>query len=256
MTNYLDTLTHRGWVKFDDVFSTQLVDEILDEYLTNEHHFVNIQKQKGIAHLVENATHHSFVICRKMLTLLENPILGKFLTEYFNGAYILNTMGVSRITKVNKTYTQNIHRDIRSFSGSNKLWLNAIILLSDSTEENGATWMLEGSQNSPNTPEEKEFFDNAIRATGKKGDVIFFDGNMWHAAGKNLTETDRYIITPFFSKPYIKQQLDYPRALGIDFGKTLTPQLAQVLGYNAMVPVSLEEFYQTDENRFYKRSQG
>jgi ectoine hydroxylase-related dioxygenase (phytanoyl-CoA dioxygenase family) len=54
-------------------------------------------------------------------------------------------MGVSRITKNTKTYTENIHRDIRSFTGSNKLWLNTLIMLDDSTEDNGATWLLEGS---------------------------------------------------------------------------------------------------------------
>jgi ectoine hydroxylase-related dioxygenase (phytanoyl-CoA dioxygenase family) len=108
----------------------------------------------------------------------------------------------------------------------------------------------------PNKPDEDEFYCNAIRAVGKKGDVLLFDGNMWHAAGRNLTDKARHIITPFFSKPYIKQQLDYPRALGIDFGKTLSPLLAQILGYNAMVPVSLNEFYQPDEHRFYKKDQG
>ncbi len=246
----------RGWVKFENVFSEELIDDILAEYQKFEPEFKDIQKRKGIEHLVENATHHSFVLCRKMFAFLENALVDDFLTQYFEGPYILNTMGVSRITNERKTYTQNIHRDIRSFTGSNKLWINTLIMLDDSTEENGATWLLEGSQNKAEKPDEDEFYANSVRATGKKGDVLFFDGNIWHAAGQNYTDKPRHIITPFYSKPYIKQQLDYPRALGIDFGKTLSPRLAQVLGYNAIVPVSLEEFYQPDEYRFYKSSQG
>ena len=117
-----------------------------------------------------------------MFAFLENDIVDEFLTQYFEGPYILNTMGVSRITKDSKTYTQNIHRDIRSFTGANKLWINTLIMLDDSTEENGATWLLEGSQNRADKPTEEEFYKKAIRATGKIGDVLFFDGNLWHAA--------------------------------------------------------------------------
>lgn len=252
----IEQVHQQGWTKFDGVFSAELIDDILEQYKQMEPEFIHIQERKGVAQLVENATHHSFVLCRKMFAFLENDIVDEFLTQYFEGPYILNTMGVSRITKDSKTYTQNIHRDIRSFTGSNKLWINTLIMLDDSTEENGATWLLEGSQNRADKPTEEEFYKKAIRATGKKGDVLFFDGNIWHAAGANTTELPRHIITPFYSKPYIKQQLDYPRALGIDFGKTLSPRLSQVLGYNAMVPVSLEEFYQPDEHRFYKSNQG
>lgn len=256
ITEIVDQLLTKGWIKLDSVFDESLIDDIMIEYHQMEPKFKEIQRQQGIEQLVENATHHSFILCRKMLAFLEHPFLDKVLETYFEGPYILNTMGVSRITKSTKTYTENIHRDIRSFTGSNKLWLNTLIMLDDSTEDNGATWLLEGSQNTANKPSEDEFYRNAIRAVGKKGDVLLFDGNMWHAAGRNSTDNARHIITPFFSKPYIKQQLDYPRALGIDFGKTLSPKLAQVLGYNAMVPVSLNEFYQPDEYRFYKKNQG
>ncbi|MEM0909985.1 MAG: phytanoyl-CoA dioxygenase family protein [Pseudomonadota bacterium] len=251
-----ETLDTKGWVKLPSVFSESLIDNIMEEFNLLAPEFIKIQQQQGIANLVENTTHHTFVICRRMLHLLEDECVNAFLHDYFEGPFILNTMGLSQISNTNKTYTENIHRDIRSFSGSNRLWLNAIILLTDSTVDNGATWMLEGSQHVAEKPEEAFFYENAVRATGKKGDMILFDGNMWHAAGRNTTPEPRYIITPFYSKPYIKQQLDYPRALGIDFGKTLSNELAQILGYNAMVPVSLNEFYQPDEYRFYKKDQG
>ena len=252
----LNELSENGWVKISNVYTEELIDAVLAEYLNLEHEFIEVQKYKGISSKVKNTSHHSFVLCRKMLELLDNDKLDDVLEVFFEGPYILNTMGVSRVSRGNQIYTENIHRDVRSFTGASKLWLNAIVLLTDSTEENGATWFLEGSQKESLPPSAPEFFENAVRGCGKKGDVILFDGNMWHCAGKNITDTPRYIVTPFFSKPFIKQQLDYPRALGIDWGKTLSPRLRQVLGYNAMVPVSLEEFYQQDEFRFYKADQG
>ena len=37
---------------------------------------------------------------------------------------------------------------------------------------------------------------------------------------------------------------------------TLDQFTAQILGYNALVPTMLEEFYQKEEDRFYKSDQG
>lgn len=249
-------IKQRGWAKLDQVFDHQLLDTIVSEYQQMEPHFVDIQKRKGIADKVINASHHSFLLCRSMLDLLANKRVDQVLEQYFDGPFILNTMGLSRIDNQHTTYTQNIHRDQRSNSGDARLWLNTLVMLDDSTEDNGATWMLEGSQTQQEQPNSDEFYQKSVRAVGKKGDVLLFDGNIWHAAGANTTDRPRHIITPIYSKPFIKQQLDYPRALGVDFGKTLSKQMQQVLGYRAMVPATLEEFYQLDEHRFYQADQG
>lgn len=245
-----------GWVVIPEVYSKSLMEEIKQEFYEYEDEFKRIQVNKNIGHLVKNATHHTPVLCRKMLKLLEENKVSPILDLFFEGKYILNTMGLSKVVKDSELYTKNIHRDVRSFMGASKLWLNTLIMLDDSTEENGATWVLESSRNTPEKPNDDYFFKNSVRATGKAGDVLLFDGDIWHAAGENLTDSPRHIITPFYSKPFIKQQLDYPRAFGPDFGKTCTPHLRQVLGYNALTPVSLDEFYQKDENRFYQSDQG
>ena len=251
----LTSLAEKGWAKVENVYESQLIEDVKEEFYRYESAFIEIQT-KGIYHLVENATHHSFVICRDMLKLLERNPVHDILDVFFEGPYILNTMGLSRIVPQGKVYTQNIHRDVRSFHGANRLWINTLILLDDTDSENGATWIWEGSQHFPDKPSDEDFYNNAIRIEGKKGDVIIFDGNIWHAAGANHTDQPRHIITPFYSKPFIKQQLDYPKALGADFCETCSPHLRQLLGYNARVPVTLDEFYQRDEDRFYKKDQG
>ena len=55
---------------------------------------------------------------------------------------------------------------------------------------------------------------------------------------------------------YIKQQFDYPRFLGYDFGSTLDNDVKQIIGYNARVPASLEEYYVPKEHRMYQADQG
>lgn len=252
----IEHIRDRGWVRVPDVYSEQLCESVKEEFYKRYEDFKEVQRKKNIEDSVKNATHHTLVLCREMLKLVDENKASPILEEYFEGKYILNTMGLSLIPPEGGVYTQNIHRDQRSFSGSSNLWINTLIMLDDSTSENGATWILEGSHKNPKQPDEDYFFKNAIRAEGKKGDVLLFDGNIWHSAGENKTNKTRHIITPIYSRPFIKQQLDYPRAFGPDFEKTISSHLKQVLGYNALTPVTLFDFYQSDEDRFYKKDQG
>jgi ectoine hydroxylase-related dioxygenase (phytanoyl-CoA dioxygenase family) len=84
--------------------------------------------------------------------------------------------------------------------------------------------------------------------------VVVFNSNLWHAAGANTTSTARRALTIAFTKPFIKQQLDYPRALGYE-RQDFSPTVRQLLGYNARVPASLDEWYQPPEKRMYKSDQ-
>lgn len=244
-----------GWTIESSVFDHRLIDEVIQQYYDTKHIYSFYHKQRGIDGLVANASHHTHITVPMMWKLLDNDIVEYYLNEIFDGPAILNTMGLSEVTDQG-VYTQKIHRDVRTNTGSYPLWLNMLIMLDDSTEENGATWLLEKSQNKSDAPCSEDFFSNAVRAVGKKGDLLVFDCNLWHCAGQNTTRDARRIITPFFSRPFIKQQIDLPRLYGEGFGDTLSDRLKQWMGYNSRVPSSLGEFYQTNENRFYKSNQG
>jgi ectoine hydroxylase-related dioxygenase (phytanoyl-CoA dioxygenase family) len=257
MKSLLNEFHNNGYVLLSDVYPKSLMSEIKEEFYRHESEFIAIQKKQGVYEKVIDATHHSLLLCRGMLRLLEPNKLTQFLDLFFLGQkYILNTMGLSKIRPNGKVYTQNIHRDVRSFHGATQLWINALIMLDDSTRENGATWVMSGSEKLDQRPSESVFFESAHQVEGNSGDVLIFHGGIWHCAGENKTKDTRHIITPFFSRPFIKQQLDYPRAFGIDFSRNCSEHLKQILGYNSLIPSTLEEFYQVDENRFYKRSQG
>lgn len=257
MKKYLDQYYERGWVVIPKVFDKKLMNNIILDYEKNSNKFIDIQKKQGIYSKVIDTSHHSFLICKKMIKLLNKSKLTKFLDIFFNGKYILNTMGLSKVTAENdKLYTKKIHRDIRSFDGSSSLWINSLIMLTDSTKDNGATWILEKSRFSEKKPSTKYFFKNAIQAVGKAGDVLIFNGNLWHCAGDNSTSNPRYIITPFFSKPFIKQQLDYPSYFGDSYFTNKSTHIKQILGYYSRTPKNLEEFYQPDSKRFYRKDQG
>jgi hypothetical protein len=245
-----------GWVKVPNVYDSALIDQIAADVMQLDEVYTPIQQEAGVYENSRNAYHHTLLVCRSMLKLLENNPIHPYLERYFEGAYILNTMGASVVYPKTHIYTAKVHRDIRSFSKGFPLLVNTLICLDDSTLENGATWMLSGSHKQGNKPEDAYFYKHAVRIEAKKGDVLIFDGNIWHAAGDNNSSAVRRIITPIYTKPFFKQQLDYPRAFGYDFARTISPYLRQILGYNALVPTRLDEFYQPAHKRFYKNSQG
>jgi ectoine hydroxylase-related dioxygenase (phytanoyl-CoA dioxygenase family) len=131
-----------------------------------------------------------------------------------------------------------------------------LIMLDDFTAENGATYFLSGSHRLATRPDVHEFFNNAERAVGDAGSIVLFNSNMWHAAGVNRTSGPRRALTLVFTKPFMKPQFDYPRALGYAYGESLSDALRQVLGYNARVPATLDEWYQPPDRRMYRPGQG
>jgi len=137
-------------------------------------------------------------------------------------------------------FSNEIHRDIRFFSGEVPVMLNLLVYLDDFTEENGATWILPGSHKERGKPNEEFFNSNAIQATGKAGDILVFDSNIWHRAGENKTGKKRRAIAITLTKSCIKQLLDLPRALGI----IIQPEpILQLLGYHSRVPANMDEWY-------------
>ncbi len=249
-------IVRRGWTAFRGMYNQDVVNRVCNELDQIRPIYDKVQTEQGVIQESRNAYHHTVVLSPEQLSLLNPNPLHDFLEYYFGGRYILNTMGTSYVEPNMGVYTQNIHRDIRSFSGEGRLTVNVLIMLDDCTEENGATWMLEGSQKQDEKPDQDFFYENAVRAVGKAGDVLVFESNIWHAAGVNHSDKPRRIITPFFSRPLMKQSLDYPRAFGYDFAERIPAQLKQILGYNALTPTTISEFYKPKEKRFYKADQG
>jgi hypothetical protein len=215
----------------------------------------DIQIKGGLSANTDGAVHHILSLDPVFLKLLAMPSLQEFLNAFFDSPCILNSYsGVLNLPN-SPTYVSNVHRDVRTFSRTPEM-LNLLVMLDDFTEENGATWILPGSHLNPEKPSNEEFFGSAKRALGKAGDFLIFDSNSWHAAGINQTDHVRRALTVTFTRPYMKQQFDYPRSLGWEKCATLDKNLQQLVGYRSRVPATLEEWYQPIDHRFYQADQG
>ena len=215
-----------------------------------------LQVRNGVGAGTDGTVHHLPCAGGAFLEFLEQPEHREPLERFFQGPYILNTFGGVLNLPHDVAYVGNVHRDLRTFSGDLHLMAQLLVMIDEFTEENGATYLLSGSHRFREKPSDDVFFKDAVRAVGAAGSIVMFNSNLWHAAGINRTTRPRRALTLAFTRPFIKQQLDYPRALGYDRREVLSPTLCQLLGYNARVPASLDEWYQTPEKRLYKRDQG
>lgn len=251
-----DALRDNGWTLLPSIVPPDLVARLTAELERVYHDQRALQLRNGVGAGTDGTVHHLPCAGGPFLELLESGYGQSLLAQFFGGPYILNTYGGVLNLPSDPSYVSRVHRDQRTFSGGVHLMAQLLVMLDDFTEQNGATYFLNGSHKMRDRPPDDQFFRDAVRAPGPAGSVIVFDSNLWHAAGTNKTSKPRRALTLAFTRPFIKQQLDYPRALGYDRGAAFAPLLRQLLGYNARVPTSLDEWYQPPERRMYRRDQG
>jgi len=245
-----------GWAVYENAVPEGFIDEINNSLPAAYDLRRWIQINNGIAANMDGTLHHLVEFNNFSLKFLEMQVCDKLIKHFLGGNYILNSLGAVINVKHATPYVQHVHRDIRTFTGDLKLMIQMMVLLDDFTIENGATYFLSGSHLYDSKPNEQRFYGNADRLVARKGSIVLFDSNLWHAAGINVTDLPRKALTMAFTRPFFKQQLDYPRLLGYGFSDFLSENLRQVLGYNSRVPSNLEEYYQPVENRMYKQGQG
>jgi len=112
-----------------------------------------------------------------------------------------------------------------------------------------------GSHKFISMPSEKYIQSRSIQLLAEPGSVIFFDSLLWHRSGQNKSSDVRRGINHQYTKPFIKQQIDYPHFLQ---GKVNTEsRLAQTLGFWSIPPKSVDEFRVDDPTkRTYRKGQG
>jgi len=249
-------LREDGWALLPSVLPTDLVTRLARQldgaYMVQR----AVQLRNGVGDGTAGTVHHLPCAGGAFLELLEGEHGQTLLEWFFRGPYILNTFGGVLNQPNDTSYVGRVHRDQRTFSGDFHLMVQLLVMLDDFTEANGATRLLSGSHRLADRPADESFFRDAICAVGPAGSIVVFNSNLWHAAGMNRSGGPRRALTLAFTRPFIKQQLDYPRTLGYDRRDSYSPALRQLLGYNARVPASLDEWYQPPDKRMYRRDQG
>lgn len=252
-----DRLASQGWVLFDRVIPASDLPPIREAIVASVEDCGRRQVASGARETADGTAHHTVGRYPALDAFLERGWLRDEVSQAFGGApYILHAFNPAMVFPGAESYLHGIHRDVRTHAGEFRLMLNMLVMVDAFTLENGATHVLSGSQREPAKPDTERFWTASDRLVGAAGSVVLFDSNLWHAAGSNLSAAPRAALTLSFSRPFVKQQMDYPRFLGEAYGRAASPALRQLLGYEAMTPTSYEEFYRPRERRLYRDDQG
>jgi ectoine hydroxylase-related dioxygenase (phytanoyl-CoA dioxygenase family) len=154
------------------------------------------------------------------------------------------------------TFQTNFHRDFPRYLGGYLASINTFLAIDEFTEANGATLLVPGSHQRADPPDHEVMESVAVPATCPAGSIIVFDSTLWHAAGANHSGRDRLAINQQFTRSFIKQQIDYVRALGDEVVLSQQPRTQQLLGWYTRVVTSLDEYYVPAEERLYRAGQG
>jgi ectoine hydroxylase-related dioxygenase (phytanoyl-CoA dioxygenase family) len=156
---------------------------------------------------------------------------------------------------VPQTFQTTFHRDFPRHLDGYLASINCLLTIDAFTAENGGTLVVPGTHQRAVKPSDEYLAANAIPVEAPAGSLVVFDSTLWHAAGANVSGRDRLGMNLQFTRSFIKQQIDYSRALA-DIMETLPDRTQQLLGWYTRVVTSLQEYYVPAAERLYRSGQG
>lgn len=197
---------------------------------------------------------------KEFIKLLEIPEVVSIVDKVLSPTAILHLQNglILHPQKANqaRVFQNTFHRDFPRNLNGYLMSLNTFFAIDDFTSRNGATLCVPNTHQKEIVPSKSYISANAIPIICPSGTMIVFDSTLLHSAGINRSKSDRIAINQQFTWSYIKQQIDYPRALGESYISMLRPRTQQILGWYTRTPANLDEFYRPEEARLYRRGQG
>lgn len=211
-------LDENGYLPLPDLLSAEEVTALrkrFDELVTKEGDEAGkeVHQEEGanrLADLVNKGK--EFEVCfthPKVLTAMRHVLGSHFKLSSLNGRAALPGLGLQ---KLHADWPMGV--DPGDYYVCNSIWL-----LSDFTQENGATRVVPGSHNSRQHP--RDVLDDLeaphpdqVLLTAKAGTVVIFNSHTWHGGTLNQSVEKRYGLHGYYCRRDQKQQLvqkDYIR---------------------------------------------
>lgn len=193
-----------------------------------------------------------FLETPELLSIIDRTISDTAILHTQNG-FILPSFPAGQEPSI---FQNSFHRDFPRVLNGYVTSVNAMFAIDDFSAENGATLVVPGTHQKMSPPDPSYLQAHSIPVVCEAGSMFVFDSTLWHAAGPNLSGKDRLAVNHQFTRSYIKQQIDYVRALGDQLILSLAPRTQQLLGWYTRVVTSLAEYYVPEHERIYRRGQG
>ncbi len=258
----LQAVRHSGCCVIEDVLSRGFLDETAEAlYRVREMILSEIGQDRidrageiGVLRLMQLYDPHFFKFLEipEALTLIDRTVSPTAIQHMQNG-FIWPSRSEGTAQEV---FQNQFHRDFPRVLNGYMMSVNLYFTITDFTVETGATRVVPGTHQTTESPDPDYLANNAITVECPPGSILFFDSTLWHAAGENISGKDRLSINHQFTRSYVKQQIDYPRALGERGLAHPVARTQRLLGYWTRVPTSLDEYYRPPETRLYRSGQG
>jgi ectoine hydroxylase-related dioxygenase (phytanoyl-CoA dioxygenase family) len=148
------------------------------------------------------------------------------------------------------------HRDLpyQNWVISRPLAIGALFAIDAFDEATGGTLVLPHSHRQESMPSEQYIRKHALQIVAEPGSVLLFDAMVFHRAGRNRSGRVRRGVNHLYTVPILKQQYDFPRALGDAFADNAA--VRQLLGYTATVPIDALQWRRERQRRLVTKMQG
>ncbi len=188
----------------------------------------------------------------EMLAVVDRTVSNTAILHLQNGFILPPVVG-----DTSDVFQFTFHRDFPRYLAGYRACVNAMLAIDEFSAANGGTLVVPGTHQRPGPPPGQAYMEGAaVSVECPAGSMFVFDSTLWHAAGRNMTNRDRLAINHMFTRSFIKQQIDYVRALGDDLIQAQDPRTQQLLGWYTRVVTSSDEYYRPTEERLYRAHQG
>jgi ectoine hydroxylase-related dioxygenase (phytanoyl-CoA dioxygenase family) len=172
--------------------------------------------------------------------LLEHPLplemtAHLFGPQFLDESYLVR--GASGTIQKSGARAQGLHADqdnVRPYLDA-PVQLRALWMLTDFTEEGGATSFVPGSHKwgrRPDTSGATHYETTPVEAPA--GSLLVWDNRTYHAAGPNLTDRDRPVLVLSYGPTWARSASNWPLVIDPAVMADASPTLRRLLGYSSV----------------------
>ena len=173
---------------------------------------------------------------RAFLELAAHPRILAIASRLLGGYHILHLQNAIINRPERRHHQTSWHRDLphQNFVISRPLSINTLIAIDEFSVQTGATEVIPCTHRSERMPSDAFVERHGVVAAMAAGSAVVFDSMLFHRATPNRSAGPRRAINQVYTVPILKQQYDFPAALGSAPG--LGDAMEQLLGYGSRVP--------------------
>ena len=188
---------------------------------------------------------YDFLQIKPMLELLYLELSETAVLRFQNGAISEPDLAVNQHLN-----SYNFHMNFPyKFEHSQKMFMEFIFPF---TEMPDLFDFVPGSHRLEEPPTSSYLEANAVNQIFHPGDMIVMTPFLWHREKPNHTQSAQLYTHHQFSRPFIKQHIDYCRAIEPEVISGLPESTLRLLGWYSRTPANLHEFHLPKNERLYR----